>query len=222
MHLLTTEPAPGSIECGAIGGDIWLPEGVPVPACATCGRAMALYFQLEVRPDFGLPFHAGSRLNAFCCPEHDDLALEQYSDQDRAVQATYGQQVHVHYSLMLVPPGLPLRHHGSEPRLLRRALQALPAREETEDHEYLGRRGSCNASKIGGLPSWFNYAVDLPCPCGGRLAFLCQVSEVDAGDWFLHGPRRVDHHWFLNGNQTFLMACDRQCSVFSIIPVCDN
>ena len=222
MYLLTTALAPEAIECGSIGGEIWLPEGVPVPACATCGRAMALYFQLEVRPEFGLPFRAGSRLNVFCCPEHDDLALEQYSDLDTAVQATYRQQVHVHYSLMLIPPDLPLRRHGSEPRLLRRALLASPAHEEAEDDDYLGRRGSCSASKIGGLPSWFNYAVDLPCPCGGRLAFLCQVSERDAGDWFVHGAQPGDYYEFLNGNQTFLMACDRQCSVFSIIPVCDN
>ena len=64
-----------------------------------------------------------------------------------------------------------------------------------------------------------NYEVNLNCPCGGKLQFLCQLAwNFD----FHYGPQRTDYLSLFNGNHIFFLACDQQCSPYAVIPVCDN
>ncbi len=219
MHLIKTDASPNGIECGSIGGPIILEKGKVVPKCATCNNNMVQYFAINIKPEFNLPFRAESRLSMFCCPEHDDLALEQYSDMDKEVQPTYNTEVHVHYSIIFNRPESPTENHGIETRLIEKPIYARESEEETDEDEYLGMRSTCYKSKIGGFPSWLNYVVNLKCTCGGKLSYICQIA--DAYD-FYHGENPTDYYNLLNGNFIFILACENQCSPYAVIPVCDN
>jgi hypothetical protein len=219
MFLIEETKMEDSIACGSIGGDVWLPKSSNVPRCARCNNEMALYLQLEVKEAFRLPFKTGSRLNFFSCPEHDDLALEQYTNRDKCVQSTYNTEVHVHYSLMLLGPDLDLEKKGIEPRILEKPIFARESEEEIEESEYVGRTSLCHRTKVGGVPAWLNYAVNLNCTCGGKLEFLCRIRD---GTTFHYGKGPVEYYRLLNANFIYLLACERQCSPFAIIPICDN
>jgi predicted DNA-binding WGR domain protein len=58
----------------SVGGWPILPRGTSWPVCREngCGKELALFFQIELTADMGLPFPAGSVLSVFQCSTHDD------------------------------------------------------------------------------------------------------------------------------------------------------
>jgi len=219
MHLIKQTYDENAIECGSIGGQIILEKEQSIPKCATCNNAMVQYFAIDIKPEFNSPFKTGSRLSMFCCPEHDDTALEQYSGRDTQVQPSFDTQVHVHYSIVFNTPDSQTQILGKEPRLIEKTLYAQESPEEIEENEHVGIQSKCYESKIGGEASWLNYSVNLKCNCGGKLAFVCQLK--DCYDFF-HGEGSSDYYTLLNGNFIFILACENQCSPYAVIPVCDN
>jgi hypothetical protein len=72
-HLVTFKPAdPTEKLRDSIGGYPYLPKGLDYPACS-CGERMSLYFQFDIREEFGLPYESGSHLAVFMCEACNQL-----------------------------------------------------------------------------------------------------------------------------------------------------
>jgi hypothetical protein len=121
-HRIDFKPAdPNDKLRDSIGGHPYLPKGMDYPVCS-CGKRMHLYFQFDIRDEFGLPFEAGSHLAVFMCEACNDqaAALHEYFYIDEATARTqdrlranywdfngidYGDQWTKFYRLMLLKPG---------------------------------------------------------------------------------------------------------------------
>ncbi len=88
------------------------------------------------------------------------------------------------------------------------------------ESEKICKVSRCYDSKIGGFPSWLNYGVNLNCTCGGKLSFICQLS--DRHSLFYYGEKPAEYYHLLNDNYIFLLGCENQCTPYAVIPVCDN
>ena len=215
---VTTTPYTDGMR-NTIGGAPILRVGQTVPACQKCGQQLSLFLQFDVLDEFNVPFDNGSHFLLFSCATCDEIPSEQYCDGDETVQETYGSPVSDTYALFLNRPGGPEMIAPRESVLKSRVLAFTETDESVHECEFVGVTSEDLSFKVGGEPGWINYSVNLDCPCGGRIVFLCQIPDSWDFDAASGEPRWLS---LFVGNFVYILACDRQCSPHSLIAVCDN
>ena len=219
MHEISLEKEKNSIIFGTLGGDIYLNKNKEMPKCTECNKEMSLYLQIDIKEEFNTPFITGSKFNVFCCPEHDEVP-DGYSNLDKEVLPAYGKENHGHYSITLTrPEDIEKKPISKEKVILEKNLYAVAKDEEIRECEYVGLTSENYGFKIGGTPSWMNYSANLKCTCGSEIKYLFQIP--DSYDFF-YGDGPVEYHSLFLSNQIVFMACESQCSPYSVITVCDN
>ena len=186
---------------------------------------MALFLQLDVQEAFGLPFRTGSHLLAFMCPHHNEIPSVPADYESGALPEYFWDQDEGHYGLRLYSPEQELTPQAKDEYIAARRLAFAAADESVE--EYAGIAAGSNAFKVGGQPGWINYAVDKQCPCGGRMAFVCQIPDSYGVPKTPNAPSQPDsfsdsEYCLFLGNQVVILACERQCDCRALIAVCDN
>jgi hypothetical protein len=206
-HLVTaTDVPPGDPARSTIGGHPILPKGIYWPHCC-CGERLILFFQLDIREEFGLPFATGSHLSVFMCPVHNDAwkspTTQRLPQRFWESRITY-DGLDGFYHMMLFPPGQVEQIHSCEPHLECRRLEFQKTVEVIDsdfyDDDYEGMRdpvpvpgantrwpGVCkvvdswhrgiDGFKVGGQPCWSNRAEVHTCCCGSPMDFICQVPS---------------------------------------------
>lgn len=201
----------GDSERDGIGGAPILREGQEWPVCQ-CGERMVLFFQLDVRAEYGLPFAAGSHLLAFMCWKHGDANLPPAPGTKRLPDG-YGGTT---WRFLLNKPGAEVTL-AEEPHLKPATFQAT----EQDDG------GGVQGFKVGGAPSWAQDPERYRCSCGADMAFVCQVpanfrfltreDQPEQPGWF------SSDDWVLFlGNETYVFACTAQCRPDAVWPVNQN
>ena len=223
MHLIQVSDEQADNTCrNSVGGHPFLPAEVAVPCCRICNEEMALFLQLCIRAEFGLPFQEGSQLIVFMCPSHNECSDGVGGDEteDGRQPEKYWETVEGHYCLYLFPPG-EFQPARLDKRISSRKLQFEQAEEEVQDWTDF-KKGSYD-SKVGGVPGWMNYSVEEVCSCGGKISFVCQVSETEE---FEATPEYEDDfeapYTLFLGNQVYILACEEQCNPRAVVAVCDN
>ncbi len=219
MYQISTEQVNNSQCCGSLGGDIVLPRGDSIPKCEECNNDMTLYFQIDVIPEMDLPFVVGSKFNVFNCIQCEDLPFDSYCGLDKRVKSTYDDIIHRHYSLMFLKPDKQEEIFWQESSIIFKPLYASESNENIRICEYFGKTSDYFDFKVGGVPSWINYSVNLRCTCGGQLEFLCQIPESYE---FFYGEELSDSYSLFCANHIYFLACERQCSPYAMIMVLDN
>ncbi len=226
MHRIeVTEEEAVAADRDTIGGAPHLPAGQDHPRCKLCDQPMVLFWQFDVRQEFGLPFAPGSHLLAFMCPEHNDASIISNLFDAAPLPPRFWEQEAGHYAVLLVPPGSPTTAGPIDRYLDPRKLRFLPAPEQvTSGHDF--SFGSPEF-KVGGVPGWINYAPQPKCSCGGAMRFVCQLPDSFAFPQSGSAPAQPDSfsksdYCFLLGNAVYILACEKQCDARSVLAICDN
>jgi hypothetical protein len=189
---------------------------------------MVLFFQLDIRPEFGLPFKNSSHLLVFMCPKHSeppDLPTPTNDDGLPLPPAYWDTTSNGHFSLLLFRPTEMKSSGQLDPFIEPYQLQFEFASEHVQD--FSDFQVGAYDFKVGGVPGWMNYQIDKRCSCGGNMQFLCQVP-VDFGfKKTSTAPQQPDsfsanEYCLFLGNQVYIMACERQCDPRAVIADCDN
>jgi hypothetical protein len=201
-----------------VGGYPILARDQEIPACGVCEKPMILFFQLDIREEFELPFKAGSHLAVFMCAEHNDaspadLKNKKWIKWPEKLPARFWKKQH-HYRFVLNPPGVEEKVHPLESHLVPCTLGFSKRKEETEDWE--GVEVGSQGFKVGGVPSWFQDPEPHRCACGARMEFVCQLPENFGFERMPAAPpqphRFSDKQYGLFlGNPTYIFACGDQC-----------
>lgn len=195
---------------------------------------MVLFFQFDVRQEFGLPFPATSHFLAFACPVCGgitDLHLrgEPLPDEywERAQRGMDG----VGYSLLLVDGGEPAAEF--EGRLEHRALtfervveslspdggdvafvQPIEGFPGTSRCPFEPVRGM-DGFKIGGQPSFPDPIDEVRCCCGSEMVHVVSVPE---GAWLFEELESLPCDGFFLQNYVSLFACRNRCQPGAVFP----
>jgi hypothetical protein len=226
MHLITVSETNAELSSrDTIGGAPFMPEGESAPQCRICNAQMGLFYQLDIRAEFELPFQPGSHLLVFMCPTHNEIPSLRAIYDDSPLPDAFWDADDGHFALRLYRPGA-LRNGGRlDEYISSHILRFERAKEEIQDFGDFDV-GSYEF-KIGGVPGWMNYCLDKNCPCGGKMSFVCQTPD---GFGFKKTPTApeqpnsfssVEYCLFL-GNHVNILACDRQCDPRAVIATCDN
>lgn len=205
----------------SIGGRPLLPDDVLWPVCE-CGARMVCFLQLDIRPEFGLPFQPQSHLTVFMCPLHND-APETFP-QSRLPDAYWERRRRCDgqirfYEMALYKPGPKEVRHAEDAILAPKGLVFAPAQDD-------GAQG-LQGLKVGGQPSWAQYPESHLCSCGSPMRFLCQIPE----NWpFAKKPGAPeqpdsfsnDDYCLMLGNEVYIFACEAQCNAHALHAIAQN
>ncbi|GIE77334.1 hypothetical protein Aph02nite_32840 [Actinoplanes philippinensis] len=207
---MTSEPAVAG-DRDTVGGWPVLDAGQSWPEC-TCGRRMALFFQIDVPADVAV--FGGEHLLVFQCPVHNDAAFGPARLPERYWETPLGGNDTAFWRI--------LRHRGdvvaAEPDPTLQPLR-LVLREAGPDDEWEFR--------VGGEPDWIQGPEEHTCACGAALEFLAQVPEDFGFPKRPEAPEQIDcfdsdaYGLFL-GNMVYLLACPRRCDAAAAWPVNQN
>ena len=218
----------------AIGTDPILLEGQSLPNCADCGQPMVCFLQFDIREEFGTGLIPGSHVVVMNCVEEGcggELPPDGYSDLTTEVGSTYPQAVRGPSAIWINKPDQ--KEHVVPCRKVVRPYRVdFQKKTETiESSPYLEqerRFSQLETNKVGGVASWINYDVRVPCPCGGMICYFAQLMLESASPFFDLRHPIVGHGDYYHladlylSNNLFLLACDRQCRPQSVVVVYDN
>lgn len=202
-----------------------MPEGVSRPRCRICDAQMALFYQLDIRAEFDVPFQQGSHLLVFMCPTHNEIPGIPAIYNDSPLPEAFWDTDDGHYALRFYRAEN-LRNDGKlDEYISSHDLRFERAEEEVQDFDDF-KVGSYKF-KIGGVPGWMNYSVDKNCPCGGKMSFVCQTPDGFGFRQTPTAPEQPDSfssvkYCLFLGNHVNILACDRQCDSRALIATCDN
>jgi hypothetical protein len=211
-----TEPLDRPVR-NSVGGWPFLDDGQQWPECF-CGERMALFFQLDIPLD--VESFGGDHLLVFHCRAHNDASDAQLAD---------GRLVPRYWDAPQPPFPRPfwrvlLQRHAelptAEPEPSVRALP-LTLRPFAETP---GEGRGAQVFKVGGEPSWAQYAEYYRCACGADLVYVCQVPEgmefaVHPGQPEQSYSVRADTYNLFLGNEVYLLACPAHCDPAAVWPV---
>jgi hypothetical protein len=209
---------------GRIGGTPELPVDTEWPRCRLCDDRMVAFFEIRIPKLQGVPFQAGSRLQAFACRQHDDIAGPIYADyaqfttasQSPKLPPNYWDITDGHYLLRLIPPAATTHAPDHEERLVRNWIVAQQLSDEAAD-----------GFKLFGEPYWLHDPETHVCACGAPMKLLLQMPGnygFDMSDAAPQQPNsfsRTQYCLFL-GNQLYLLACVNECHPLALWPVLQN
>ena len=198
-----------------IGGAPILRKGQDWPVCH-CGERMVLFFQLDLKREYALPFAAGSHLLAFMCWKHNEANFPPPPGTKKLPEGYGG----TFWKFFLNKPG-PEAAGPEEPHLKPAYFEITNAEEVVADD--CGLQGF----KIGGVPSWAQDPENYRCSCGADMAFVCQVptnfrflcreGQPEQPGWYSSDDWSI----FL-GNETYVFACTAQCRPDAVWPINQN
>jgi hypothetical protein len=226
MHLVKVTETPADASCrNTVGGSPFMPPGSSVPRCRLCNARMVLFFQLDIRSEFGLPFRDGSHLLVFMCPTHNEPPLLPSIYNDSPLPESYWDAETGHYSLLLFPPSDLISDGHLDEHIASYSLSFEHAQEEI--HNFGEFDIGSYEFKIGGVPGWMNYSIDKRCTCGGEMTFICQTPDGFGFKQTPAAPEQPDsfsstEYCLFLGNQVYILACNRQCDPRAVIAGCDN
>jgi hypothetical protein len=207
---MTSEPAVAG-DRNTVGGWPVLESEQSWPDC-TCGRRMALFFQIDV-PD-EVPGFGGEHLLVFQCPVHNDAAFGPRQLPERYWETPLGGNETAFWRIV--------RHRGdvvaASPDDTVQPLR-LVLRDTGPDDEWEFR--------VGGEPAWIQGAENHTCACGADLEFLAQIPENFGFPKRPEAPRQIDTfdsdvYGLCLGNMVYLLACPRRCDPAAAWPVNQN
>lgn len=223
-HLIETADGPsvGSSR-DSLGGAAVLPLDVAEPRCE-CGEAMALFFQFDVRKEFGLPFETGSHFSLFMCPKHND-APDSYASGQPLPRGYWDERRMIgggprFYAALLHRPGAREKVLSIDPYIEPRALRFAKTEERPD-------RAGIQAFKTGGQPSWAQKPETHRCSCGAEMRFLAQVPADMGFQKRSEAPPQpdsfsADDYCLFLGNETYVFACEAQCDPRAVHVVVQN
>ncbi|MFD1367709.1 hypothetical protein [Actinoplanes sichuanensis] len=201
---MSSEPAVAG-DRNTVGGRPILQSEEDWPDC-TCGRRMALFFQIDIP--------GGEHLLVFQCPVHNEAAFGPRQLPERYWQTPVGGNEHAFWRILL--------HRGdvvaATPDETLQPLR-LTLRDAGPDDEWEFR--------VGGEPAWIQGAEHHTCACGAELEFLAQIPENFGFPKRAEAPRQIDtfdssaYGLFL-GNMVYLLVCPRRCDPAAAWPVNQN
>jgi len=175
---------------------------------------MSLFFQLELRPEFELPFEPNSHLLVFQCPVHEDIPTLWYEED---LPPEYWLENNGHYALILNRPGQVESLEATDP-----AVEFAPM--EFELHKAVTRLAGMITEqfpvgkpgfKVGGVPSWAQNPESHRCCCGAEMAFICQIPQEP-------DPFSSSECSLFLGNAIYIFACAAQCHPMAVWAVVQN
>ena len=186
---------------------------------------MVLFFQLDIRSEFKIPFRERSHLLVFMCPTHNEPAELPSIYDSSQLPDSYWDADAGHYALLLFPPGDLISEGHLDEHIASYSLSFESAQEEIQNFGEFDV-GSYDF-KIGGVPGWMNYRIDKLCTCGGEISFICQTPDGFGFKQTPTAPAQPDsfsysEYCLFLGNQVYILGCNRQCDPRALIAVCDN
>jgi hypothetical protein len=206
---------------------------------------MVLFFQFDVRGDFGLPFVSGSHLSLFMCPIHNDAPemlresqlLPAFWERRRTIDGLTR-----FYEMRLDRPGSVENTHPVDLVLLSKRLR-FERKDESFDQdggalEAHPRYSAVSLSvgefvkgiegfKVGGQPTWAQGPEVHRCCCGADMTFVCQVPLNFPFPKMPEAPEQpdsfsADDYCLFLGNETYIFACEAQCDPRAVHIVVQN
>lgn len=226
MHLVTVTATCADESCrNTAGGSPFMPSGQSVPKCRICDAEMVLFFQLDIRAEFGLPFKQGSHLLVFMCPTHNEPPGLASIYDNSPLPPSYWDADDGHFSLLLFPPEALESNGRLDGYIEPYSLAFEPAEEKIQNFGDFDV-GSYNF-KVGGVPGWMNYRIAKRCTCGGEMSFICQTPDGFGFKQTPGAPEQPDsfsaiEYCLFLGNQVYILGCNRQCDPRAVIAGCDN
>ncbi|QGJ71651.1 Hypothetical protein PBC10988_33580 [Planctomycetales bacterium 10988] len=223
-HIVFTGEEASDNDRDTVGGVPYVSEDFPVPICKVCKTKMALSLQFDIRSWFNMPFAEGSHLLVYQCENEQGPTAITNTLDDHSIELPdkFWEIGREHCEFYLLPPG---SSHLSADRERQFVSQKLRFFESSEiimhmiDFDKKRYDSYDTSSKVGGLPAWLNaYHSHQICPCGGKMALICQIGYVYLG-LAVKRPRRTNSTFFLSGVYTYILGCDRQCDPRAILAV---
>ena len=146
----------------SIGGYPFLPAGMAWPLCPKSGKRMVLFFQLDVRAEFGLALAAGSHLAVFMSPEVNEIVTHEFVKDGAPLPERFWERREPHFKTFVF---------GSEVALVA-ASEADGHIEHARLDFVLDEDPNDPFLAIGGEPRWYQDPENHP-----GFAFVCQLSE---------------------------------------------
>jgi hypothetical protein len=226
-HLVElADPVAGKPARDTTGGSAILVEGQTYPTCGKCGARMLLFLQLDIRAEFKIPFETGSHLLVFMCPTHNDIPWMPETPKFTKLPERFWEKESDNYAILLNRPNRKEWIAEPDPILEHRRLTFKRSIETVQSFGDFDIGGY--EFKVGGVPSWINFSYDDKlCACGGKLQFVCQVSEDFPFPQRPGAPEQPDNfssraYGLFLGNFVYIMACTRQCDPRALFAVVDN
>ncbi|MEV4279179.1 hypothetical protein [Actinoplanes xinjiangensis] len=204
---MTSEPAVAG-DRDTVGGRPILETEESWPDC-TCGRRMALLFQIDVPAD--VPHFGGEHLLVFQCPIHNDAAFGPRRLPDRYWETPLGGNETAFWRI--------LRHRGgvvaaSSDDIIQPLRLVLRASGPDDEWDF----------RVGGQPAWIQEAEDHICACGADMEFLAQIPENQGFPKRPEAPQQIhtfdfDAYGLCLGNMVYLFACPRRCDAAAAWPI---
>ena len=183
----------------SLGGYAFLPEGTSWPVCEESGKAMVLFFQFDVRPEFGVSVAPGSHLVAFMSPDVNEIDTFDPVPNGEALPDRFWEKRLKHFKVflygpeeVLVPSAQPDTH------LVHQRLEFV--QDDDPDDPFLF---------VGGEPRWYQAPELHP-----GFEFLCQLSEDYPFPKQEQAPEQpdgfsADDYGLFLGNSTYFFARSR-------------
>jgi hypothetical protein len=146
----------------SFGGYPFLPRGVAWPVCPASGQPMVLFFQFDVRPEFGLALAPGSHVAVFMSAATNEIPTFDFPGHGATLEDRHWKARLDHFKAYVFGPGADLvAQPSADPYLVHQTL-SFTEEEKPRDPFFV----------VGGAPRWYQDPEEHP-----GFSFVCQLSE---------------------------------------------
>jgi hypothetical protein len=184
-----TEPSRDSI-----GGFAFLPLDLEWPVHD--GKRMVLFFQFDVRAEFGIALAPGSHVVAFMSPSTNEIPTFDFVTSGAPLPDRFWEKQMQHFRVFVFPPDAPLVA-SAEPdaHIEHHALDFVPNDQLGDPFLF-----------VGGAPQWYQDAEEHP-----GFSFIAQLSENYPFAKLASAPSQPDSfskkaYCLFLGNSVYLFA----------------
>ena len=163
-HVATPRPLPANAPAvrDSLGGHPFLPAGTAWPMCRESGKRMVLFFQFDVRPEFGIALTAGSHVVAFMSPTVNEIDTFERARSGAPLPERFWEKRLPHFKLYVFGPDAELVPHADADAYLIHQELTFAVDDDPGDPFLF----------VGGEPRWYQDAESHP-----GFEFVCQLSE---------------------------------------------
>lgn len=196
----------------SIGGQPYLPLGVPIPSCRNCGEELLTFLQFDIEEAWRLPQLSDSHLVVMMCPRCNEIpTFETYADGK--LPAEFWNETEGHFFAACMSSNVPLQ--ATPPATLYLKCQELSF-EPSEEEGYVS-----DMIRMGGEPIWLQDPEPVTCGCGAKMLFVAQISENFPFEKLPDAPEQpdsfsADDYCLFLGNEIYIFACPQQCDLRSV------
>jgi hypothetical protein len=146
----------------SIGGHPFLPEGTPWPICPVSNQRMVLFFQFDIRKEFGLRLAPGSHLAVFMSPAVNEIDSFDTIASGSDLPDQFWKKRGTHFKVFLFDAKTPLVKHDDADAFLVAQTLSFSQDDDPSDPFLF----------VGGEPRWYQDEELHP-----GFDFICQLSE---------------------------------------------